>query len=111
MSNVNIPNTAGQIPNLPGGAVVETNALFERDAVRPVQAGRLPESIKALVMPHVENHERILKAALTGDRSLVLEAFMDDPLVKGKGCSREQVKKLIDDMLEGTRAYLPGMWF
>ncbi len=36
---------------------------------------------------------------------------MDDPLVKGKGCSREQVKKLIDDMLEGTRAYLLGMWF
>lgn len=111
VSNVNIPNTAGQIPNLPGGAVVETNALFERDAIRPVQAGYLPESIKALVMPHVENHERILKAALTGDRSLVLEAFMADPLVKGKGCSREQVKALIDDMLEGTRAYLPGMWF
>lgn len=111
VSNVNIPNTAGQIPNLPGEAVVETNALFERDAIRPVQAGYLPESIKALVMPHVENHERILKAALTGDRSLVLEAFMDDPLVKGKGCSREQVKKLIDDMLEGTRAYLLGMWF
>ena len=63
VSNVNIPNTAGQIPNLPGEAVVETNALFERDAIRPVQAGYLPESIKALVMPHVENHERDFKGS------------------------------------------------
>ncbi len=111
VSNVNIPNTAGQIPNLPREAVVETNALFERDAIRPIQAGTLPEAVRALVMPHVENHERILKAALTGDRALVLEAFMADPLVKGKGCREEQVKALIDDMLEGTRAYLPKMWF
>ena len=111
VSNVNIPNTAGQIPNLPREAVVETNALFERDAIRPIQAGALPEAVRALVMPHVENHERILKAALTGDRALVLEAFMADPLVKGKGCTKEQVKALIDGMLEGTRAYLPKMWF
>lgn len=111
VSNVNIPNRALQIPNLPADAVVETNALFERDAIRPVAAGPLPEPVRGLILPHVKNHQRILKAALTYDRGLVLEAFMDDPLVKGKGCLRDQAERLIGDMLEGTRAYLPKEWF
>ena len=34
VSNVNIPNRMGQIANLPRETVVETNALFERDAIR-----------------------------------------------------------------------------
>jgi len=64
ISNVNIPNTGHQIANLPESAVVETNAVFERDAIRPLYAGELPEQIKELVDPHVANHERILKAAI-----------------------------------------------
>ena len=111
VSNVNIPNTWLQIPNLPEDAVVETNAVFDRDSIRPVIAGRLPENIRALVLPHVENHERILRAALTGDRELAAEAFMEDPQVKARGCSREEVESLVCDMLEGTRAYLPEYWW
>ena len=34
VSNVNIPNTNLQIKNLPADAIVETNAVFERDAIR-----------------------------------------------------------------------------
>ena len=64
ISNVNLPN-AGQIPNLPMGAVVETNAVFAKDSVRPVMAGALPEEIRKLVQPHTENHLRTLKAAET----------------------------------------------
>ena len=109
-SNVNVPNTALQIPNLPAEAVVETNALFERDAIRPVMAGSLPEEVRQLILPHVRNHERILKAALTCDRELVVQAFLDDPLVKGKGCSERDVRLLIDDMIEGTKRYLPEGW-
>lgn len=110
VSNVNVPNTALQIPNLPAEAVVETNALFERDAIRPVMAGSLPEDVRQLILPHVRNHERILKAALTCDRELVVQAFLDDPLVKGKGCSERDVRLLIDDMIEGTKRYLPEGW-
>lgn len=101
VSNVNIPNTSGQISNLPRTAVVETNALFERNAIRPVQAGEVPEQIKTLLMPHIENHERVLKAALTADKGLVKEAFLADPLVKGRA-SREEVEKLAEDMLQAT---------
>ena len=48
VTNVNIPN-CGQIPNLPLGAVVETNAHFSADSVRPVFAGPVPQSVYPLV--------------------------------------------------------------
>lgn len=101
VSNVNIPNTDGQIANLPRTAVVETNALFERGVIRPVHAGEVPEQVKTLLMPHIENHERVLKAALTVDKELVKEAFLADPLVKGR-VSEEEVSRLVEDMLEAT---------
>lgn len=110
VSNVNIPNTNLQISNLPREAVVETNAVFERDAIRPVAAGSIPENVLTLIRPHVENHERILKAALTCDRALVKEAFRNDPLVKGRATDSE-IDKLVDDMIDATKKYLPKNWF
>ncbi|HCR41457.1 MAG TPA: alpha-glucosidase/alpha-galactosidase, partial [Lachnospiraceae bacterium] len=109
ISNVNIPNTNRQITNLPEDAVVETNAVFERDVIRPVIAGALPEGVLRLTMPHVKNHETTLQAALTYDRSLVVKAFLNDPLVKGRA-SEEEVGKLVDDMIRDTMKYLPKGW-
>lgn len=109
ISNVNIPNSFLQIANLPEDAVVETNAVFGRDSIKPVIAGSIPEEVLELIKPHVANHERILKAALTCDRALVYEAFLSDPLVKGRA-SDEEVKKLADDMITNTLAYLPEGW-
>ncbi len=103
ISNVNIPNAGRQIPNLPESAVVETNAVFERDAIRPVLAGSLPENVRQLILPHVENHERIMKVVMGGnkDRGLVAEAFMNDPLVKGRA-SETDVRRLVEDMMDAT---------
>ena len=109
VSNVNIPNFALQISNLPAHTVVETNALFERDAVRPVFAGAMPEQVRQLMLPHVENQDRTLKAALTCDRELVYEAFLSDPLVKGRA-TEDEVKHLVDDMIANTAKYLPEGW-
>ncbi|MDE5894357.1 MAG: alpha-glucosidase/alpha-galactosidase [Acetatifactor sp.] len=103
VSNVNIPNTGRQIANLPETAVVETNAMFERDAIRPVLAGSVPEQVRQLIMPHLENHDRILQVVLGDNRNvdLVVEAFMNDPLVKGRA-EREQVQTLVRDMMSAT---------
>ena len=109
VSNVNLPN-AGQISNLPLGAVVETNAVFARDSVRPVLAGALPEEIRRLILPHVENHALTLRAALECDRELVVRAFLNDPNTKAKCADEAAVRALVDDMLAGTAKYLPAGW-
>lgn len=103
VSNVNIPNKGRQIANLPENAIVETNAVFERDAIRPVLAGSLPENVRQLILPHVENHERIMKVVLGGNKDvdMIVEAFLHDPLVKGRA-SEEDVRKLVHDMMEAT---------
>ncbi len=103
ISNVNIPNRDKQIANLPAEAVVETNAVFDRNAIRPVVAGEVPEPIKELLMPHIKNHERILKVAMGGNKDweTVVEAFMEDPLVKGRA-SKEEITKLVKDMMAQT---------
>lgn len=109
VSNVNIPNTCLQSPSLPPEAVVETNAVFSRDSIKPLAAGNISDNVLALITPHTENHERILKAALTCDRNLVYEAFMHDPLVKGRA-SETEIRQLVDDMIENTMKYLPDGW-
>lgn len=101
ISNVNIPNASGQISNLPGDAVVETNAVFERDKIRPIYAGALKPDILELIRPHVENHERILKAALYGERESFYQAFLHDPLVRGRA-GEKQIRQLAEDMLRAT---------
>jgi len=101
VSNVNIPNYARQIANLPENAVVETNAVFEQGVIRPIYAGELIPEIKALIQPHVENHELVLKAALENDRESLVRAFMQDPLVKGRAGEGE-IRTLVDDMLKAT---------
>lgn len=110
ISNVNIPNTGRQISNLPETAVVETNAVFERDAIRPVIAGAVPDDIKELIMPHVRNHEYTLQAALACDKELVVKAFMNDPNVAARSCSEADIRALADDMIRGTINYLPQEW-
>lgn len=106
-SNVNIPNR-GQIPNLPLGAVVETNALFGRDRIEPVYAGPVPGNILPLIARHVYNQENTLRAALTCDRTLAFTTFMNDPQMT---ITPEDGQKLFDQMLMAQRKYLPARWF
>lgn len=109
VGNVNIPNTAKQMNQLPAQAIVETNAFFERDSIRPIFAGEVSEAVLRLIEPHVDNHERILKAALSCDRALVVEAFAHDPLSKDKLTDGER-EILVDDMIRNTLSYLPEAW-
>ena len=65
--------------------------------------------MQALIMPHVENHEYTLEAALTCNKELVYKAFLNDPQVKGRA-GEADVKKLVDDMIANTLTYLPEGW-
>lgn len=101
-TNVNIPNV-GQIPNLPLGAVVETNAVFRAGTLTPVMAGNVPDSIYPLVSRICLGQENISNAVAERDLDKLFCVFANDPLVS---CSMEDAKKLFDEMIENTKEYL-----
>ena len=78
VTNVNMENI-GQISNMPLHAVVETNAHFSRDSIRPLAAGALPAGIAPLINLHSANQELIVEAALTKNTDLAFQAFFADP--------------------------------
>jgi alpha-galactosidase len=110
ISNVNIPNYASQIPNLPKDAIVETNAVFSKDHIRPVYAGPLKDDVLQLIKPHIENHALTYRAAIQCDKALVMQAFQNDPNVKGHHPSSEEIHELVEDMIQNTLTYLPEGW-
>ena len=102
VTNVNIPNI-GQIPNLPFGAVVETNAHFCADTVQPVLAGPLPASIYPLVTRICGIQEMISEAAAQRDMGLAFQAFALDPNMP---LGLDDAKALFAVMRKNTAAYL-----
>lgn len=102
VANVNIPNY-GQIPNLPYGAVVETNARFTADMVTPIFSGNIPESIYPLVSRICGEQQIIIDAALERNLDLAFQAFSNDPLVR---IPLDKSKELFGKMLENTKEYL-----
>ncbi len=107
VSNVNLPNR-GQIANLPLGAVVETNALFRRGEILPLQAGTLPGNVQTLVIRHVCNQENTLRAAIDCDYKLALATFLNDPLMSR--VDERDGEALFKKMLKATAKYLPAGW-
>lgn len=102
VSNVNIPNI-GQCPDLPMGAVVETNAIFRHDTVTPVCAGAMSNEICAMVSRHIHNHRTVMYASANHDMDAAFTAFINDPLVT---CSYADAKKLFNEMIENTKKYI-----
>ncbi len=102
ITNVNVPNV-GQIPNLPLGAVVESNATFRANELIPVMAGNIPKEIYSLVARASGEQEALDKALAARDVKAVFSVFANDPLVT---CSYDDAKKLFKEMVLNTKAYL-----
>ncbi len=101
-TNVNIPNY-GQIPNLPLGAVVETNARFTSDTLTPVFAGPMPEELLGLTSHVVSNQEKIAEAVEKRDLDQAFIAFINDSL---NYLDVKTSKKMFDEMIANTKDYL-----
>lgn len=102
VTNVNVPNR-GQIPNLPLGAVVETNAVFRANSLNPVFAGPIPKEIYPLISRVCGEQELVSEGIAERDVEKIFNAFANDPLVT---CSMEDARKLFDEMCENTKKYL-----
>ena len=101
---LNLPN-AGQCPDLPAAAVVESMCVVDGDGMRGRDQARAPVPLAEIVRRHVATQELTVEAALRGDRRLVRSALALDPLA-GRGDLR-QIEAMADDLLAGTSQWLP----
>jgi len=99
---VNLPNT-GQITNLPADAIVETRATVKGGAVAAEHIDELSPAIQSVLAHHVRVQEMTVEAALTGNRSLALQAFFLDPLIR----QAEAHERLFDELLDAHHDHLP----
>jgi alpha-galactosidase len=99
---VNVPN-AGFIPNLPGWAIVEVPATIDATGVHGVSVGPLPEPIAAMCRTQIAVIDRMVEAAVHGDRTAALQALLLDPVVN----SISQAEAILAEMLEVHKDFLP----
>jgi alpha-galactosidase len=92
---VNLPNE-GKISNLPPTAVVEVPAVVGAAGITGLGVGPLPDAIAAVLTARAHQQEITVQAALTGDRSLALQALTLDPLVGGLDIAT----RILDDAIE-----------
>lgn len=97
VTNANFPNQ-GQAPDLPLGAIVETNIAFSGDMAKPLMAGPMDSQVAQLVKAHVDVQETFTKAWLENDADAMFRAFSDEPSIKR--LTRETIKKLYDDLMQ-----------
>ena len=101
-TNINVPNR-GQIPNLPRGIVVESNAVFRANSAVPVFAGDVPIEIYSMIARLAGQQELVVRAGLEQNLDLAHQAFIQDPLCD---MQLKDSRKLFDEMIENTKEYL-----
>ena len=102
---INIPN-AGQVPGIPKDIIVETMGLITRDNAYGLPVGEVPPGILTQIERHATNQEMTVEAAITGDRGLVLQAMLNDPLCGAIG-DFHRMEKMMNDLLVANRKWLP----
>lgn len=103
ITNVNLPNR-GQIPNLPIGEIVETNAAFTNDSVRAVYAGEVPDSIYPLISRASRENEYMLDAAFSLNLEYAYTLFRKLNMLKN--LNEKEKRELFVTMCKNTKEYL-----
>jgi alpha-galactosidase len=95
------------VGNLPSWSVVEVPAYADSTGIHPVEVGDLPKAIAGFTTQRTLQYETTIDAALTGDRNLALQALLLDGYID----SVETAEKLLKDMLQAEKDWLPKYWF
>ena len=97
---------AGAVAGWPEDWVVEMPCKVDHAGIHPIPAEPLPQVCAGLVA-QVKAYELLtVEAAVHGDRRAAYQALLANPL----GPAADQVKIVLDDLLETNRAYLPQFW-
>jgi alpha-galactosidase len=103
--HLNVGNT-GLITNLPDGCTVELPCYVDGNGINPAWVGELPQVCAAICRASISVQEMAVQAALTGDRDLVKQAVMNDPLTAAV-CTTDQIWQMCDEMFEALSPWLP----
>ncbi len=101
---VNVPN-AGNVVNVPDGCVVEVVGVADEHGVRARDTTAVPGIMGEFLRRINVVQEWTVEAALTGDRQLVLEAMLADPMAEQ--LPYENVVAMTGEMLAATARWLP----
>ena len=99
---VNVINN-GTILDLPNDSAIETNCIIDKNGAHPINVGHVPAKIRGLMQAVKSYEELTIEAGITGDYGIALQALTIHPLVP----SAEIAKKILDDIIEQNKAYLP----
>jgi 6-phospho-beta-glucosidase len=101
---LNVPNE-GAIEGMRPGDVVEVSCIVDRDGIRPLPIGAIPEP-QELLMRAVKLYERLtVEAVRTRSRDTAVAALMAHPLV----LSYSRARPLVDEYLAAHAEYV-GEW-
>jgi alpha-galactosidase len=101
---LNLPN-AGQCPDLPADAVVESMCTVDADGIRGRDRPRAPRVLAEQLRRVVVAQELTVEAAISGRRDDVLAAMLADPLA-GRS-DFDALGRMTDELLDATREWLP----
>ncbi|MBE9916250.1 6-phospho-beta-glucosidase [Paenibacillus donghaensis] len=102
IQTLNVANK-GIIDFLPDDASIEVNCVVTKNGPLPLPLTKVPPMAVGLIHA-VKTYERLaIDAAVTGDRGLAIQAMAHHPLVP----SVEVAIKMLDEMLEANKEYLP----
>lgn len=93
----------GAITNLPDDVVVEVSSVITKEGPKPIKIGELPLQVVGLIQQLKAFEILTTNAAVSGNYHDALVALTINPLVQ----SEIIAKKILDEMLEAHKAYLP----
>ena len=101
----NVQN-GGTIPNLPADCIIESPGFVDRFGINMVEGITLPDACHATCSASVNVQRMAVKAAVTGDLTLLKQAVLHDPLV-GAICTPDEVWQMVDEMVVAQAEWLP----
>ncbi len=100
---VNVPNR-GYLPNVAEGSIVEVGATVDGTGIHPEAMPPIAEPIAGFISTQVALQDLVVRAALTGDRDLALEAVVQDP---ASPPDEERCRAMFEEMLHLQGEKLP----
>jgi alpha-galactosidase len=91
------------VPNLPDDAILEIPAAATATGMRPLQMLDFPDTLAGIINRKLTATRLTVEAALTGSRDLFVEALLAD----GAVTDPEVARKMMEELLQAHRRYLP----